>query len=292
MKTYFYQNFNNDFPNQINLIANSYTTHGIRLLKCALPFISLYKPLEKNLKIATSLIRCYSQLSNPRNLNSVPPAFNTVLTISACVASFFNHRLSLIITNMHDLLLAIFSHADTKTEIYRLDEQNKSNPEAYAIFLQNKNKVLYLSAIKLILSIVNHIIYAQTLIKSDEQEFFLHTSLSLQFCYELFLTFLQSQKSNYPETASHLLMAIIRYHSHPNIINKKEIQELDICYKQIGLDAIVLSNRKLDWSREKYFQEPAGLIPEFNTAFDLEEEVNGEVNGLTVYEKIFQHANI
>lgn len=178
---YFYREYAHDLQSQPK---QAYLSKAVRLTAVALPFISLYRPIEKPLAASMGLIRAFTSLSQGDNHPSLKVAINTSLAIASVIGTIFLHPVGILMTSGHDIGLNTY-------ELYGAIQKGNS-AEATEKMIHLANNTFYFLVI---------------LTGSVELQI---ASLTVQVLVGTFSAAKEFKKGNWLESAGHLAMTAIR----------------------------------------------------------------------------------
>lgn len=187
---YYHHEFENDFPKE-DEVGNRISGQCIRITQAALPFFSLYKPLNQSLSIVLGATRVVSSLSKmveaigSKDTNAIGKSVLEVSIVStALCCSILAHPLGMVTTTAHDMM----------TNVIQLIEalQNKDYQKAADVGLHLTNNALYFGCF---------------LAGSLEWSI---ASIGFQIFLGLYSSCEEFKKGNYLESCSHLIMSGMR----------------------------------------------------------------------------------
>lgn len=200
--TCFHRDFENDLPTTRVENENYYMNIISRVATASLPFLALYKPVEKMLSITTSATReigCSRSLVNDLQSgeNIHKSLFDSVMCISSITGTIFMSPMGMVIATCHDLSL--------------------NAGKIYTAYSNNNHDELT----KINIQLADNFFYLMTMV---------YGGIELQVASSIMMTLLSAYSSrkeleqgHYIESGSHMLMTLILINQlHPQLSELKQ----------------------------------------------------------------------
>ncbi|NGX34601.1 MAG: hypothetical protein K1060chlam1_00954 [Candidatus Anoxychlamydiales bacterium] len=185
---YYYRQFENDLN---HFIENPYIQKTKKIFNVALPFLSLYGPIQRPLTIGLSALRAATHIPsifyfayNKNYKKASFSFFNSFMGTLAVSSAIFNNAKGMAVSSFHDSLISL------------KDFFNSIKKGDYKEITENSFNAL------------NNSLFLALLVFGNIE--FVVISLAFQIAFELYKSFDDFKEKNYIECFSHIVMSVIR----------------------------------------------------------------------------------